>query len=171
MAGDTLPPGYLKAGEDYLAALEKLGLRPEFLGWGQQVNTRDWWLVMVTSVVEISGPLVLGELLFKAYNMNATPHEISPFIVQVFGARSNLAPMLRTFGSIDVTSTTAQYIDPATNKPVGERHAITSVRRQFGDFTVQLDDIYRLQSVKKVGHEQRVRQWTRFKESVERLAA
>ena len=54
-----------------------------FLGWGCEIPSKQWLLVMVTSIVDVGGPLALNKLLLKAYNAKATPKEISPFIVRV----------------------------------------------------------------------------------------
>lgn len=84
MASDALPPAYLTAGGDYLSALQRLGMRPQFLGWGWEVASEHWLLVLVTPIIDRGGALALNELLFRAYNAEATPNAISPFIVRVF---------------------------------------------------------------------------------------
>ena len=171
MAVESLPPDHLRAGVDYLAALRKLGLDPEFLAWGRQRDTGDWMLVMVTSVLEMSGPLAFDELLFRAYNLNATPREISPFIVRVYGARTTLAPLLKRFGEIDVSRATTQEVHRLTGKPDGPPIPIKSLGQDFADFHLETRYVYRLGPRRHASHEQRTRQWIRFKHNVERLAA
>jgi hypothetical protein len=171
MAVESLPPDHLRAGANYLAALRKLGLDPEFLAWGRQRDTGDWLLVMVTSVVEMSGPLVFDELLFRAYNLNATPKEISPFIVRVYGSRTLLAPLLKRFGEIDASRATTGEVDERAGEP--ETHPIPSgsFGQDFADFHLETRYVYRLRPRRHANHEQRARQWIRFKDNVERLAA
>ena len=100
MASKALPPKYLEAGQEYLAALQTLGLEPDFLGWGVDEAHDEWNLVLVTSIIEIGGPLALSRLLFRAYNLNATPKEISPFIVRTFGSETLYAPELMHLNSV-----------------------------------------------------------------------
>jgi hypothetical protein len=73
MVSRTVPAQYLMAGQDYLDALLSLGLIPAFLGWGWELSTGQWMLVLVTSIVDAGGPLALNKLLFRAYNAKATP--------------------------------------------------------------------------------------------------
>jgi hypothetical protein len=158
MASEVVPAKYLRAGEDYLAALESLGLHPEFLGWGEELEPRQWILVMVTSIVEIGGPLALNELLFKAYNMKATPKEISPFIVRVFGSHTAFARRL-----------------VALNKLRGQRITLAgttyeAVSDMVAGIRVVGTHCYPVKARSR-GYEQNHREWQRFKRNVERLAA
>lgn len=171
MAGDTLPAQHLKAGEEYLAALMKLGLTPEFLAWGQETNTQNWVLVMVTPTLEVGGPLAMNELLFKAYNTHATPQEISPFIVRVYGNRTLVAPLLKQLASVDVTNMKAQKVDKRTHAPIGEPHTIEMIGQTFDDVHIKSANIYKISRRAPKGHDQRVKEWLRFKGNVERLAA
>ncbi len=170
MASETLPAQYLKAGEEYLSALTKLGLYPEFLGWGRQEQTGLWMLALVTSSVEIGGPLALNELLFKAYNLNATPREISPFIVRVFAPRTVLAPKLKELNLFQPGVGTTQKIDKNTNMPIGPKIPIEAITLNFGDLRISTTDVYKVPHRKR-SYEDRTREWMRFKSSVEKLAA
>jgi hypothetical protein len=170
MASEALPAQYMKAGREYLDALVKLGLHPEFLGWGQQHHTRQWMLVLVTSTVEIGGPLAMNELLFKAYNMNATPKEISPFIVRVFGSKTLIAPELKSLNQMRPGMLTVQKIDEHTGKPTGKVTPIESYGRDFGDIHIESRDVY-VVAPRRQSHEKRTQEWLRFKDNVERLAA
>ena len=86
MASRPVSPKYLKAGADYLKGLRELGLNPNFLGWGWEIAAERWILVLVTSIIDAGGPLALNKRPFHAYNAEATPREISPFIVRVFSS-------------------------------------------------------------------------------------
>lgn len=105
MDNDHISPALLKAGSEYLAALKRLRLDPEGLLWSRVNETRDvhdghgnslpgdypdgaWHLVLITSAIDEAGPLAMQDMLFKAYNLCATPREISPFIVEVMSSRS-----------------------------------------------------------------------------------
>lgn len=169
MAREALPPQYLKAGEEYLEALQALGLDPEFLGWGQELDSRLWVLVLVTSVVEIGGPLTLNRLLFRAYTLNATPKEISPFIVRVFGSRTIFAPGLVQVGAVRPGSK-AHKVNKITKKPEGEPITVESFGQDVAGMHLESRDSYVIRPRKR-RYEQRVNEWTRFKHNVERLAA
>lgn len=103
MDSEDLSTTLLKAGEEYLAALRRLHLEPDGLLWARENEVRtsedpdgktetnnlgDWHLVLVTSTIDVAGPLAMNALLFKAYNLSATPQEISPFIVDVMSTNS-----------------------------------------------------------------------------------
>lgn len=84
MDSRPVPTRYLKAGDAYLQSLQRLGLNPDFLGWGWEDEAQQWVLVLVTSMIDAGGPLALNEQLFKAYNARVTPPDISPFFVRIF---------------------------------------------------------------------------------------
>src|SRR5450432_474581 len=86
MASRPVSTQYLKAGAGYLESLRALGLNPNFLGWGWDIAAERWVLVLVTSIIDAGGPLALNRLLFHAYNAEATPKDIPPFIVRVFSS-------------------------------------------------------------------------------------
>lgn len=170
MASETLPSQYLKAGQEYVDALVKLGLYPEFASWGQQIQTKQWMLVLVTPAIEIGGPLAMNELLFRAYNMGATPKEISPFIIRVFGRRTIMAQEFINLNGMRPGMVRVQKIDQLTKRPVGEPTLIESIGQDYGDLHIETRDVYEL-GARKRGHEQRTREWLRFKQNVEKLAA
>lgn len=171
MASEKVPAEYLKAGEDYLGALQTLGLHPEFLGWGRDLASGQLMLTMVTSVIEIGGPLALNKLLFRAYNMEVTPKEISPFIVRIFGSRTLVAPILVQLGQVRQSDNmTAQKIDKLTKRPVGEPIKIESIGQDIAGMHFESRDCY-IVPKRKQRYEERAREWNRFKHNVEKLAA
>jgi len=143
---------YMKAGADYLAALKKLGLHPTFLGWGREVNTEQWVLVMVTSIIDAAGgPLALNTLLFKAYNAEATPRAISPFIVRVYSPDAFASDLLRS-------------------RPT----SIANLTLTFHGIMYQMINTYALPSKGKrlkPNYHAKLNEWQKFKRNVERLAA
>jgi len=170
MASETLPVKYLRAGEEYLAALKTLGLHPELLGWGTDVSTKQWQLIMMTSIVEVGGPLALNRLLFSAYNMGATPKEISPFIIHVIGDRSLYASELRQLLQFHQGDKKLRRVDKYTNQAVGEPIQAISMSKTIGGFKIESHNLYTVH-LRKQGYEQKTREWMRFKRNVEKLAA
>lgn len=83
------------AGEEYLAALKRLGLEPDALCWVYDPDSDETHLAIVTSMAERVGGLSIYKLLFRAYEAAATPREIDPFIVSVYGPRSDFGARLR----------------------------------------------------------------------------
>lgn len=162
MASEALPAGYLNAGREYLTALRSLGLHPEFLGWGRQKVSSQWMLVMVTAAIEIGGPLALTELLFKAHNLRATPAEISPFIVRVFGARTIWAPKLRELANVGP--------DAKITNELGQTFSIESIGQDIADLHLESRDAY-LIPPERSSREKSANEWRRFKKNVDRLAA
>jgi len=160
----------MKAGEDYLDALNSLGLYPEFLGWAIDRITEDWLLVMVTSVIEIGGPLELNRLLFRAYNLKATPQEISPFIVRVYGPKTAVAPILKTFDPSRIGQAKIHKVDPLTKLQVGDPVDIKSIGQDITDLHIESEYNYPIRDRKR-SYEARSREWKKFRQNVARLAA
>lgn len=87
----------LEAGADFLDALRKLGLDPEGLLWAYDTSMEEFVVVLVTSFYDQVGPLAINRLLFKAYNIAATPKSISPFIVQLHSPNDDVSVFLADF--------------------------------------------------------------------------
>ncbi|MBU6297064.1 MAG: hypothetical protein KGJ79_01385 [Alphaproteobacteria bacterium] len=174
MASKALPPKYLEAGQEYLAALQMLGLEPEFLGWGMDEAHDEWNLVLVTSIIEIGGPLALSRLLFRAYNLNATPKEISPFIVRTFGSETLYAPELKHLNEVKAGRVTATAVRNADGTfPTGRKAKpipVQAIEKSVGGIRVDSRYAY-LIAPRDLNRKQKTEEWTRFRENVERLAA
>lgn len=157
----------MKAGEDYLAALRKLGLHPAFLGWGREVASKQWLLVMVTSIVDAGGPLALNKLLFAAYNAEATPKEISPFIVRVYSP--DVAPSeFYTIAAKDLK------ISSRNNESLNPSVSITNFQFRFHDVEYEMINAYTLPprgERAKPSYHANLNDWQKFKRNVEKLAA
>jgi len=174
MASKALPARYLEAGQDYLSALETLGLVPEFLGWGVDEAHDEWNLVLVTSIIEIGGPLALSKLLFRAYNLHATPKEISPFIVRTFGSETLYAPELKHLNEVKAGKVSVTAVRNADGSiPTGEKAKpipIQALQKNVGGIRMDSNYVY-LIAPRNINHEQKTEEWTRFKDNVESLAA
>lgn len=177
MASKPVPPQHMRAGQDYLDVLVSLGLVPAYLGWGWEQDASQWVLVLVTSIVDAGGPLALNKLLFRAYNANVTPKEISPFIVRIFspdmvpgGARSN-------FWVLGSKAATVRRVPGKVKNPMAALAAIPIQNFEMGFFGLHLEMINSYET--KPGaiarafasyHAQR-HDWLSFRRNVERLAA
>lgn len=173
MASPALQAEYLKAGEDYLAALTKLGMRPVFLGWGWEVATEQWLLVLVTSIVEAGGPLALNKLLFKAYNAEATPKAISPFIVRVFAPEvANSGGLIMVAPGSFVSSIKDKYGRPKKHTD-DDGNPIKIVRATQNFFGIEMNSDYAYETLMpaSVKYHDRRHEWQKFRKNVERLAA
>ena len=62
----------MRAGRDYLASLQKLGLDPECLFWAHDAAVGRHVLVLVTALYDHVGPLALSRMLFSAYEQAAS---------------------------------------------------------------------------------------------------
>jgi hypothetical protein len=163
MASRPVPTQYLKAGADYLEALRALDLNPNFLGWGWDIALKQWHLVLVTSIINIGGPLALNKLLFQAYNAEATPKEISPFIVRVFS--TEIIP--NDFYMLGEKETMVS----SPNHPSKPPQKIQNYQRMFLGIELEMINSYQNLPIKKLKYDERVRAWDQFKGNVERLAA
>lgn len=91
----ALDEARLLAGKEYLAALANLGLDPDVLCWVYDADRGEMQLAIVTSMAERIGSLSIYKLLFRAYEAAATPREVDPFIVSVYGPKSDFGMKLR----------------------------------------------------------------------------
>jgi hypothetical protein len=171
MASRQVSAEYLKAGEDYLAALQKLGMRPRFLGWGWELASERWQLVLVTSIVDAGGPLALNRLLFKAYNAEATPKEISPFIVRVFSPEivpGDFYLLGEKNLKYEIQEKNGKWRKPSFD----DDHKIVNVEKDFFGLHLEMINAYQnLPHPKSSGYHERRSEWQRFKRNVEKLAA
>ena len=176
MDSRPVPAEYLTAGNDYFDALVSLGLIPAFLGWGWEPATSQWMLVLVTSIVDAGGPLALNRLLFRAYNAKATPKEISPFIVRIFSPElvqmaGDVQFWLLGEKNFTVQGVPGKVKDPKTLEP----QKVTNVQKAFMGLELEMINSYQTLpgAVDKAlaGYHARHRDWQRFKNRVERLAA
>lgn len=163
MGSRPVPAHYLKAGEDYLNALRKLGLNPNFLGWGWEVEIEQWQLVLVTSIIDAGGPLALNELLFKAYNSEATPKELSPFLVRVFSPE--IVP-----NDFYMLGEKQLRID-TVNGQKRELGPIQNLQRSFLGIDLEMINSYQNLPIRRLKYHERRDAWNRFRANVERLAA
>ncbi|MGA2058628.1 MAG: hypothetical protein ABSG88_25430 [Bradyrhizobium sp.] len=163
MASRPVPPQYLTAGATYLEALRVLGLNPNFLGWGWDIAAAQWQLVLVTSIIDAGGPLALNQLLFKAYNADATPKEISPFVVRVFS--TEIVP-----GDFYMLGNRDLRINSRNGRPF-EDVKIENVQRTFLGIDLEMINSYQILKNTKLKYHVRRQAWHRFKNNVERLAA
>jgi hypothetical protein len=184
MDSDHISPALLKAGSEYLAALKRLHLDPEGLLWSRVNETRDiddghgyrlpsdvpdgdWHLVLITSAIDEAGPLAMQDMLFKAYNLSATPQDISPFIVEVMSARSPFyAGLLRALNT-DVPLIFG-------GGPDGRQRSVAdTLDHPVMVYGLWFDRqwIYQLTGFAPLKHRQRRSQWLDFRQSVNALAA
>jgi hypothetical protein len=176
MDSRPVSPQYMKAGQEYLDALVALGLIPAFLGWGWDPLAKQWLLVLVTPIVEAGGPLALNRLLFRAYNAKATPKEISPFIVRVFSPEIIPGGAQSQFWLLGEHSFTVQGVPGKVQNPKAlEPQKVHNVQQTFMGLDLEMINSYQTLpgAVDRAlaGYHDRRKQWQRFRNNVERLAA
>jgi hypothetical protein len=170
MASPEVSAEYLKAGADYLRAVRELGMRPIMVGWGWETATSNWNLMVVTSIVEAGGPFALNRLLFKAYNVEATPKEISPFIVRVF-APEIVPPMTLLVGQNELKIARVQDKFGKEKNQGDWGKSIGEVSTTFMGLELRTKNMYHIPAQPKKGYHDRRHEWQMFKRNVERLAA
>ena len=157
MADRTLPASFLSAGQDYLISLRKLGLDPEALLWAIDKTLDEFVLVLVTSHFDFAGPLEVYRLLTKAYNLSATPKDISPFIIRLHSPRQAVGASVLNWQA-DVRTTD------------GKRSETLWIDIDTHDLRYRNSWVYhvRHQKLSPVG---RQHQWKRFKNNIDQFAA
>lgn len=154
-----LEKGFRQAGQEYLEALKKLGLDPEGLLWAYDHIIEKMVLILITPIYDIAGSLTLRRTLIKAYNLAATPKEITPFIVRlhspdqtIVGALSDLLNVMKL----------ATQNNPNLNVEKDKSFGF------LGEFLTQQNFIYKFE-IKKKNRETQMRQWKRFNDNIEKL--
>lgn len=153
---------HLRAGADYLAALQKLGLNPECLFWADDEVVGHSVLVLVTHHFDRVGPLALSDLLFRAYDAAATPREINPFVLRLHSPEQAI---VRELAKVFALNVRAQNAD-------GSKADFAKVYINAGGLKFDRDWIYRWDlSEREPSRMVMARQWRRFANNVNRLAA
>lgn len=150
----------INPGQDFLKALQRLGLDPDALFWAWDDEERRMVLVLITGAFDLAGPLEISEALFKAYNAAATPKEVDPFIVRlhsprqaIFKSISNITQPALNFDGV------AQPVDPDS----------VFVYPYMG---LKIPAMGIIKRVKKAGSTaEQSRRWARFSRNIEKLAA
>jgi hypothetical protein len=161
MDRDSLPAGYLEAGQEYLSALRKLGLDPDGLFWARDATMGEFVLVLITSQVDFVGPLEIYRLLTRAYNLAATPAAISPFIVRIHSPAQHIVERISNVWGARLKFHGSEGWFEA------ER---SLVHVGIEDLQFHFAWVYAF-NPKKLKTGDRVRKWARFKRNVEALAA
>ncbi len=162
MAPRYLEMKFWKAGQDYLAAVERLGLRLRCLFWADDLALGTKVLVLVTEAIDIAGPLALSQLLFKAYNNEATPQEINPFIVRLHSPQQAIIREIGKIWPFDVSMRNAE----------GEDITEKMLKADITAGSLKLDPSWVYRFDKEVAPTVDAgRQWRRFARNVEKLAA
>jgi len=171
----------IAAGRDFMAALETLGLRPEGLFWAHDQTIDEQVLVLVTAMFDHAGPLRVNEKLLRAFNLAATPREISPFIVRLHSPTEDIAAELSEFADFyrknAIQFKVGEHGDVegtwSLNDPTASSFGRLSIERigiPNTDLLLYLRGFYKMDLQKK-SPEQRLREWSRFSSRVDALAA
>jgi hypothetical protein len=158
MDDDALPSGYLEAGRDFWTALRQLGLVPEALFWAQDKSIGEFALVLITSHFDTKGPTEIYRLLTQAYNLAATPATISPFIIRLHSPSQAISEAILE-GEYSTNADFAYFTLDRGDLKYRDKWIYTA---KYKNGRVK---------VNKLSPVERARQWKRFKENVERLAA
>ena len=160
---------HMRAGADYLAALQNLGLDPECLFWADDDVVGHPVLVLVTRQFDLAGPLALSDLLFKAFDAAATPREINPFVLRLHSpdqaiirelSRYSQGPALMRIHFADGTSRTTG------DEGFGAQFVMG------GGLRFQHNWIYKWEiSLEAPSRTEMKRRWRHFEKNVDRLAA
>ena len=159
MANETLPAGYLDAGGTFDDALKDLGFYPDGLLWAWDTSVGEFVLVLITKHFDHAGPLEMYRLLFEAYNGSAIPAEVSPFIVRLQSTEDQIAQRMLQVDAHDAA---------------GKRSSTIRFDGEVGDLKYCNQWVYYYYYPKRARRftpVDRARQWRRFRQNVEKLAA
>jgi hypothetical protein len=162
----ALPVDYFEEGGRYLSAVEALGLRPAAFFWAFDRFTENFVLVLVTAEFDAVGPLALSKILFKAYNSEATPRAIDPFIIRLHSPHHQSVQAMDKIMpcKVEPGATVFKNGEPVTKVA----RAVTNI----GGLEIDGDWVYRfdkpLSTAKPVDV---LRRWRRFERNVDKKAA
>ena len=158
----------MEAGRAYLDAVESLGLEPLGLLWAFDRVIDHFVLVLVVDEYEQAGPLELLKVLFKAYNAEATPRAVDPFIIRLHSPRQPIAVELGRFLPFKVEFTTVAPLPAGRSDPVSDMAMMVSA----GGLEIDSRWVYRFdRSRQRVNTIAAQRRWRRVSANVDRLAA
>jgi len=154
-----MTPERMKAGEDYLAALRKLGLEPEGLLWAYHEERKEFTLAMITSLADRVGPKEIYETLFEAYDHAGTPASIDPWIVTVFSPRTVFDVDFNVMMSME-----------ASAQGFGGVQVEGEMQFMAGEYMFRKSWVYVARRWNAQSKHQ-LKVWDKFRENVSRLAA
>jgi hypothetical protein len=100
------------AGFEYGKKLLELGFEPHILAWTYPARERQAQFAIVSSLVDLVGPLRIYDLLFKAYDTSVLPRTIDPFVISLYSPKSDFgADLIRRIPSA-VDDLLARNVDP-----------------------------------------------------------
>lgn len=159
-------PIRLRAGLEYTQSISSLGLDPDLSCWVYLPDEDRAELAIVTTMIDRIGPTKIYNLLFRAYDLSATPHEINPFDVGLYSPLTALG--IDLLNSIRVND--FGYIDWVAG--LGPKH-IWRVMYHIGLNETKLVSgvgIYRVKSARRNADQDRAK-WSTFNKNVLALAA
>lgn len=158
----------LVAGARYVAALEGLGFAVDAAMWtiaaSPVTSDSDLQLLIVSRFVERAGTGAIYDLLFKAYDLAATPKDFDPWIVSLYGPRTLFATEMKNQPEVTGVSFDRYLDGTVSHSPRGVAWHVVRGRmfrqdwiykRQFRSSTIQSDSAA----------------YRRFKSNVEAFAA
>ena len=124
--------------------------------------------MLIAEEYEQAGPLELSKVLFKAYNAEATPRAIDPFIVRLHSPRQPIVVELGKFLPLKAE------LKPTTPLPIGHPEPFSDMAMIVKAGGLEIDSrwVYRFdRSTKRVNTIEALRRWRRFSANVDELAA
>lgn len=163
---NTLPDPFVKAGSEFLKAVQQLGLRPEGLLWAHDRTIDRFVLVLITAQFDYEGPAEIYRLLTLAYRASATPREINPFIIRVHSVNQSIVSAIKRAIEHPMP------ISAETRDAAGEitSHPHIHIHQLAGDLSFKSEWVYHFK-IDRLRPAERSRRWKSFVARVEHLAA
>ena len=157
-----------RAGEEFLHALELLGLKPEALFWAFDHLEKRLVLVLATELFDLKGPLAVSELLFRAYRASALPQEIDPFVIRLQSPDHKLIRLLDGYAVTDADGTRRYGLAPEQR---GRPAPFSTITLDVDGLSFKSEWVYRFRLPKRRDVGAIKREWERFNRKVDKLAA
>lgn len=161
-----------RAGIEYLKALRSLGLDPDILCWVYEPGEGEMGLALITTLAERVESMRIYDLLFRAYEAAATPREVDPFIVSVYGSGSVFATWLKGILARYTANGMPLAGDTKKGTKFSFRHQSINLwdHSLGGDRIVLARGVYALKQARR-SHATDLKRWKTFERNVLRLAA
>lgn len=167
MAEDIVTENRFRAGERYIRAIEGLGFSVDYALWtisAESHSASDIQLSIVSRMIETAGTKAVYQLLFMAFEHAATPREIDPWIVSLYGTKTKFADHLPSIPLMqDIGFMTVKTDNGLVNQETPVWHKVL-------DRLTRPSWIYKLKQFEGTAHSD---DWAyeRFRRNVEALAA
>lgn len=170
MVEDLVTADRLAAGKEYLSALADLGFVPEGAMWSMRKGDAETLeLSLFSSVVNRTGPSVVYDALFQAFDKALTPRTFDPWDVAVYAPGTNFYEGASRGAPSSTEVGMGTFVMGASTSVYDERDRLIDMRVEEVTRVTFLSWVYRFPRQKAPAIPQ-MRAWNKFERRVAEAA-